>query len=106
MDIIRKNIKMKRPKIIITVPNIAFIVTRLSLLFGKFNYGKVGILDLTHTRLFTFRSLKELLIQSGYKIIDIQGVPAPYPKAIGNNIISKFLMFVNEVLIKISQVSG
>ena len=31
------------------------------LLFGQFNYGKKGILDATHTRLFTFRSLDELL---------------------------------------------
>ena len=36
-------------------------VTRLLLLFGQFNYGKKGILDATHTRLFTFRSLRDLL---------------------------------------------
>jgi hypothetical protein len=30
------------------------------------HYGKKGILDVTHTRLFTFRSVCELLKQSGY----------------------------------------
>ena len=30
------------------------------LLFGQFNYGKRGILDLTHTRLFTFESFRRL----------------------------------------------
>ena len=34
--------------------NIGFLVNRLMLLIGQFNYGKRGILDLTHTRLFTF----------------------------------------------------
>ena len=41
--------------------NIAFLVMRLSLFLGQFNYGKRGILDLTHTRLFTIYSFKKLL---------------------------------------------
>ena len=32
------------------------------------NYGKNGILDKTHTRLFTFSSFRNLLTQSGFKI--------------------------------------
>ena len=48
--------------------NIGFFVTRLMLLFGQFNYGKRGILDMTHTRLFTFTSLRRLLEQSGFRI--------------------------------------
>ena len=38
------------------------------LLFGQFNYGKAGILDRTHTRLFTFRSLRQLLVDAGFRI--------------------------------------
>ena len=45
---------------------IAFIVQRLMLLFGQFNYGKAGILDRTHTRLFTFRSISHLLRDAGF----------------------------------------
>ena len=41
-----------------------FAVVRLQLLFGNFNYGKRGILDLTHTRLFTFSSLRRLFEQA------------------------------------------
>ena len=41
--------------------NIAFVVMRASLAAGQFNYGKRGILDLTHTRLFTIYSFKKLL---------------------------------------------
>ena len=36
-----------------------------AMLFGQFNYGKRGILDMTHTRLFTFRSFRRLLEEAG-----------------------------------------
>ena len=38
------------------------------LLFGQFNYGKRGILDLTHTRLFTFESFRRLFEQGGFRV--------------------------------------
>ena len=41
---------------------------RLSLFLGQFNYGKRGILDLTHTRLFTIYSFKKLLVNGGFRI--------------------------------------
>jgi hypothetical protein len=43
------------------------------LLLGEFNYVKKGILDVTHTHLFTFRSMRELLKQSGYQILETRG---------------------------------
>ena len=55
------------------------------LLLGQFNYGKHGILDMTHTRLFTFYSLRELLEQRGFQVLEIRGIPAPFPVALGNN---------------------
>ena len=61
MDELRFATGCKRPEVIITTANIGFFATRLMLFFGQFNYGKKGILDATHTRLFTFRSLRELL---------------------------------------------
>ncbi|GAH53407.1 unnamed protein product, partial [marine sediment metagenome] len=76
LDKIREKIKLKSPIVIITTPNIAFLFTRLQLLFSNFNYGKQGILDLTHKRLFTFKSLIKLCEASGYKIKKISGIPA------------------------------
>ena len=67
MDELRFATGCQRPEIIMTTANIGFLVTRLMLLFGQFNYGRKGILDATHTRLFTFRSLRELLKQSDYR---------------------------------------
>ena len=73
------------------------------LLCGSFNYGKVGILDRTHTRLFTFRSLQAMLEQTGYKVLEVQGVPAPFPKALGDNWLSRGLLAVNRALIRVSR---
>ena len=54
--------------LVLTTPNIAFVVQRLMLLFGQFNYGKAGILDRTHTRLFTFRSLQAPARDAGFQL--------------------------------------
>ena len=90
-------------KILISTPNIAFIVMRFMLLIGFFNYGKRGILDKTHTRLFTFSSFKHLLEQHGFFITRSYGIPAPFPLAIGNNILGKILININLFLIMISK---
>jgi len=103
METLRAAAKTKRPEIIITTANVGFFSVRLMLLFGKFNYGRKGILDRTHTRLFTFDSLIELLRQTGYSILEVKGIPAPFPKALGKNILSIILIFLNELLIKVSK---
>jgi 2-polyprenyl-3-methyl-5-hydroxy-6-metoxy-1,4-benzoquinol methylase len=103
MDELRFAALCKRPEVVITTANIGFFVTRLMLFFGQFNYGRKGILDATHTRLFTFRSLKALLEQSGYNILEVRGIPAPFPKAIGNNVISRFFLRANQAFIRLSK---
>ena len=55
------------PRFIVTTGNVAFGIVRLQLLLGNFNYGKRGILDLTHTRLYTFRTLRLLFEQCGFR---------------------------------------
>jgi glycosyltransferase involved in cell wall biosynthesis len=103
MDELRFAAVCKRPEVIITTANIGFFVTRLMLFFGQFNYGRKGILDATHTRLFTFRSLKALLEQSGYNVLEVRGIPAPFPKAIGNNFVSRFFLQLNQALIRLGK---
>lgn len=100
---LRLSFSKHRPKIIVTTGNVAFILLRLSLLFGSFNYGKRGILDLDHKRLYTFKSLKRLLSQQGYKVKSISGIPVPIPFIIGNNFLSRILLKINMLFIKISK---
>ena len=74
-----------KAKVLISTPNIAFFIIRLMLLFGKFNYGSRGILDKTHTRLFTFSSFSNLVKQSDFNVLKTFGIPAPFQLAIGEN---------------------
>jgi len=103
MDELRFATACKRPEIVLTTANIGFFATRLMLLLGQFNYGKKGILDVTHTHLFTFRSINELLTQSCYKVLEVRGIPAPYPVALGNNFVARLLVHLNSALIHLSR---
>ena len=90
-------------RVIVSTGNIGFLATRIMLLAGIFNYGSRGILDLTHTRLFTFSSIRRLLRQAGYQIDETRGVPAPFPLALGNTFLARFLLAANKLMIKISK---
>jgi SAM-dependent methyltransferase len=65
--------------------NIAFLFMRLSLILGQFNYGKRGILDLTHTRLFTIYSFKKLLANGGFVIKEVRGFGPPIRDMVGES---------------------
>jgi len=76
--------------IIVSTANVGFLIIR-------------GILDKTHSRLFTFSSFKLLVTQAGFDIKKISGIPAPIPLVINNNILSNFLLKINKFLILISK---
>jgi glycosyltransferase involved in cell wall biosynthesis len=100
---LRKRYSRDCPEVVITTGNIAFWPLRASLLFAGFHYGRRGILDMDHTRLFTFSSLVRTLRLNGYEVISKQGLPAPFPLAVGGGLFGKFLLSVNCFLIKISK---
>ncbi len=57
--------------VVASIPNAANWKLRLSLLFGKWNYKDFGLLDRTHLRFFTFRTMKQLFESCGYRIIRV-----------------------------------
>ncbi len=100
---LRREFDFKPRTLVLTTPNIAFAVQRVLLALGQFNYGKAGILDSTHRRLFTFRSIQGLLRDSGFKIREVRGVPAPFPKVFGAGALGLGLLKANELAIKLSR---
>lgn len=56
--------------VIASIPNIAHGAIRLALLQGNFEYKQLGILDNTHLRFFTHKTIKQLFEDSGY-LIDV-----------------------------------
>ena len=70
-------------QMLISVPNIANITVRISLLLGRFEYTQRGILDKTHVRFFTRRTARRLLEENGYEIVDEKTTVMPIELALG-----------------------
>src|SRR5436305_5008865 len=64
-------------RVFISVPNIANITVRLGLLFGVFEYRDRGILDYTHLRFFTMRTIRRDIENAGFRIIAVRGSSVP-----------------------------
>ena len=90
--------KSPKSKLLISTPNVANIFIRFMLLFGYFNYGKRGILDKTHTRLFTKDSFTKILEESNFKINSISYIPIPLPLVISNKFICSFFMSIQKYI--------
>jgi phytoene dehydrogenase-like protein len=103
LERLRRQFTHERKTLILTTANVAFIIQRLMLLAGQFNYGKQGILDRTHTRLLTFRSTRHLLRDSGFRIKTMRGVPAPFPKVLGDGRLGRYAVKANLALIRLSK---
>ncbi len=103
LDRLRARLDHRPRRLILTTPNVAFVVQRLMLLFGQFNYGRAGILDRTHTRLYTFRGIRHLLRDAGFRIRVLRGVPAPAPKVLGDGWLGRLALAVNLALIRLSR---
>jgi glycosyltransferase involved in cell wall biosynthesis len=97
---LRDSVKLcPKIKIIVSTGNVGFILTRLGLLLGQFNYGKRGILDITHTRLFTLRTVRRLFEQGGFDVVEWKGVPVPFPLALRNRRLARMLVKINSLLV-------
>jgi 2-polyprenyl-3-methyl-5-hydroxy-6-metoxy-1,4-benzoquinol methylase len=65
-------------RLVVSTPNVANWAIRLSLLGGRWRYTDRGILDRTHTHLFTRATLAEALHAAGYDHVEIDfSVPVP-----------------------------
>jgi 2-polyprenyl-3-methyl-5-hydroxy-6-metoxy-1,4-benzoquinol methylase len=65
--------------VIVSVPNVAHLWVRISLLIGRFDYADRGILDRTHLRFFTRRTLLDLLSGAGLAVVELAVTPVPLP---------------------------
>jgi O-antigen biosynthesis protein len=63
-----KNILEPGGYVVASIPNIAHGAIRLALLQGQFEYTQFGILDNTHLRFFTKKTIEDLFETTGYSI--------------------------------------
>ncbi|MGI6680670.1 MAG: glycosyltransferase family 2 protein [Bdellovibrionota bacterium] len=76
------------------VSNVAFIFTRLMLLFGSFNYGIRGILDFRHKRLYTRKSLRRLLQYHACEVEKIESISVPWKLVFKSKIMVALASFI------------
>lgn len=65
--------------VIVSLPNVANLYVRLSLLLGRFDYQDRGILDRTHLHFFTRKTFLQFLNCAGLESIELTATPIPLP---------------------------
>ena len=88
----------------LSVPNIANITVRLGLLFGVFEYRDRGILDYTHLRFFTMRTIRRELESAGFRILAVRGSSVPIRLIIGDFTPEPLLRIAERMLTGITRV--
>jgi predicted TPR repeat methyltransferase len=87
-------------RVFISVPNIANITVRLGLLFGIFEYRDRGILDHTHLRFYTKRTIRQEIERAGFRILETTGSSVPI-RLIAGRFTPEFLIRIGERILTI-----
>ena len=85
-------------RLILSVPNIANFTIRIWLLFGQFDYTERGILDKTHVRFFTRKTIRRMLRENGYEVVEERETVMPVELFFGLPAANPIMRFANEVL--------
>jgi 2-polyprenyl-3-methyl-5-hydroxy-6-metoxy-1,4-benzoquinol methylase len=67
--------------VIASTPNVAHWTVRMNLLIGRFDYEESGIMDATHLRFFTKKSLCALFRSHGFEVMALKQAPGNWMKA-------------------------
>ena len=74
-------------RVIVSIPNFGHWYPRLRTVLGIFDYDQRGILDKTHVRFFTRRSLLRMLKKNGFEVIDVTATGLPLDAVSGSRFI-------------------
>lgn len=89
------NIKSKLSasgRLVLSIPNVRYIANLAELLFQKdWRYRDSGILDRTHLRFFTKKSLIQVLAQTGWTINKIEGINRYGHHRIGHKLLLSYI---------------
>ena len=85
-------------RIVVSVPNVANISVRLSLLFGLFPYAERGILDRTHLHFYTRKTARALLEDAGWEIVEAKTTVMPLELVLGLGAENRLMRVITETL--------
>ena len=86
---------------IFCVPNVAHWYPRFRVTLGVFDYDQRGILDATHLRFFTRRSIKKFVERQGFTIRRIEPVGLPLDALGLQGVSSKVVRLVDQVVLSL-----
>lgn len=81
LDLLRPLVK-REGILLVSLPNVANVTLRLSLLLGRFTYVPRGLLDVSHLRFFTRRTGRALLGAHGFRVGTVVPTAMPVELAI------------------------
>jgi len=84
-----KNLLTENGYILVSVPNVANISVRLELLLGGFEYEDLGILDSSHLKYFTAKTIIQLIEDAGFFIDSFDYVIKDLPEFIIKDTLQK-----------------
>jgi SAM-dependent methyltransferase len=90
--------------VVASVPNIAHLWIRLSLLLGRFEYADRGILDRTHLTFFTRRTFLAMLARAGFVVDQLHVTPVPLPLVVPRHLHGVWLDAVHALSARASRV--
>ena len=93
-----KLVLAERGRVVISVPNTVNLTVRLRFLFGSFGYSDRGIMDWSHLRFYTKRTIRQLLQKHGYNITSRHYTIIPLERVIPMPSDWTFFKVVNQIL--------
>jgi hypothetical protein len=68
---------------VLSVPNFGHWYSRLRVALGAFDYDRRGILDETHLRFFSRSSLRRMIRNAGYDLLELRSTGSPFVQLAG-----------------------
>ena len=87
-----------RGKLIVSVPNSVNLTVRLMVLLGRFEYSDRGILDWSHLRFFTRKTIRALLEGHGYRVTAVLHTIIPIERVLPLRSENRLLRFGSRVM--------
>jgi hypothetical protein len=100
---LRRRMPRRGSEVISTTPNAVSFATRLMLVVARIGSERRTISVNRKQAVFTFKTLRKLLHQTGFELVEARGVPVPFQSAVGDRRWTRALLKLNQLLLKLSR---
>lgn len=103
IDLLRDAARVLRPggQVYLSVPNFSHWYPRLRVVAGGFGYDRRGILDETHLRFFTRRSLRRLVRAAGFDVVQETATGLPVDSITAGGGVSSLVRRIDRLLVRV-----